>query len=82
MLTALGYRRLGPAYTAWNAAVLVAASQMWTATPRYLAVQFPLFLLVALWVQSRLEAAAAVLLASATMLAFFTFVHAHGFWVS
>jgi hypothetical protein len=80
LLALLSWRRLSSAYTLWALLTLLASFTLWRSMGRFAAVLFPLFITAALLLKGHWYQA--ILYLSVLLLALFTILYAHFYWVS
>jgi hypothetical protein len=79
-LAALAARKLSIAYAAWSIATLLVSFALWRSMGRFIAVAFPLFIVAAVLLDDRRYQAVAY--TCVLLLALFTIMYAHFYWVA
>lgn len=80
-LSALAWRKPRIAYSLWALGTVLASSKQWIGAGRYVAVIFPMFVVLALYLRQG-RAYQLALYFSTLLLALFTIMYAHFYWVS
>lgn len=82
VLCLVGWKRVGPSLTIFTAATLFIYWRVWYSASRYVAVLFPVFIVLAVLLEHRHRRFVAVLFTSTIFLTMFTWLFAHFEWVS